>query len=348
MVTTLLAALFACSTPPSGPVRTTTTITVSYCHKAENTRLVRVGIGGSANTGETEISPIACVDNGKPLGCTFSDVPPGTYRVQDGGFSALVYAGPAPSPAGDARVDLTCQGACVHLVDIASEGCGTSGKMRVYTPDPAPVATMIGEYDWAVGTPVKVVKAPCGRLVAEIDDPTCGTTVASFSAAAIQNFPKIKLEPLDHVELTVVDAAGTPIPNAYVSDDGLRTQHTDASGHLTLARNRDAPTSIWVQAPGFGGGLFMVPVPDSAPQPPMTVTLLPTRPVTVLCKQGALPCSGPLVVVGLGPDSRNCDARSAGEWECQATEKDSVWARQDTTLTPRVKVAGQTTVTVAF
>ncbi len=344
----LLATLLACSTPPEGPVRTKSTISVSYCDKAENTRLVRVGIGGSNNTGETEVVPIACEDNGTPLGCAFSDVSPGTYRVQDGKFSALVYAGPAPSPAGDARVDLTCQGACVHLVDVTSEGCGTAGKMRVYTPDPAPVATLIGEYDWAVGSPTKIVKAPCGQLVAEIDDPTCGTTVASFTATAIQNFPKVKLEPLERLDLTVVDASGKPIPSAYVSDDGLRTQHTDASGHLTLARRKDAPSSIWVQAPGFGGGLFMVPVPDSATQPPMTVTLSPTHPVTVLCKQGAAACAGALVVVGLGPDSRNCDARSPGEWECQATGKDSVWAHLDTNQTPRVKVAGQANVTVAF
>lgn len=349
MVAALLA-LLGCATAPqgSGPPPTATTITVGFCDKAENTRLVRVGVGGANNTGETETTSIACEENGKPLGCVFHDVPPGTYRVQDGPFSAMVYAGPAPSPAGDARVELTCQGACVHLLTVESNGCGTSGKMRVYTPDPAPVATQIGEYDWAVGSPTKVVKTPCGKLVAEIDDATCGTTVFAWSASAIQTFPKATLTPRTTLQLAVKDAAGKPIPGAYVSDDGLRTTHTDEAGTLTLSRAANAPGSIWVQAAGFGGRLFPVPEPVDGVQPPMSVTLLPTHPVSVSCKQGAAPCSGPVVVVGVGPDYRNCDARSAGDWVCQATDEDSAWARLDTTLTPRVKLAGQEKVVVAF
>ena len=104
----LLFALLACGSPenPLPPGQSASEVRVTFCDKAEKTRLVRVGIGGANNVGETEVLSATCVDNGKPMGCTFSNVTPGAYRVQDGLSSALVYAGPAPSPAGDVVVEL--------------------------------------------------------------------------------------------------------------------------------------------------------------------------------------------------------------------------------------------------
>lgn len=331
-------------------------MSVTYCDKAENTRLVRVGIGGDNNIGETEVIPLACEDNGKPMGCAFTGVKPGTYRVVDGLWSAIVYAGPVPSPAGDTHVEMACQRACVDMVSFTSELCGTSGKVRVYTADPAPIATRISEYDWAVGTPLKVGPTTCGQLIAEVDTPNCGTLVQGIQPTGMRSEIKLVLDTPQLVDLAVTDADGKAIPGAYVSDDAFRTEHADEQGKLSLRRVRGAPSMIWVQASGFGGGLFEVPpaasptVPDVTPPQtiPMVVVLKPTHPVTVTCEQSGAPCAGPVVVVGEGMAARGCEATTASEWQCDATDDDAAWARQGTAVSPRVKVQGKGAVTVVM
>ncbi len=345
-----LLLLLACGSngPPPDADQALANISVTFCDKAGNTHLVRVGLGGENNIGETEAVPIACEDNDKALGCTFTGVKPGSYRIEDGVWSALVYAGPTPSPTGDAHVEMACQGTCVDNVTVTSEGCGDSGVMHVYTADPAPIATLINDYPWEVGKPVKVGPSTCGRLVAEVETPNCGTLVESIQPTGMINKLGMTLSPPVLVDLAVTDDAGKPIANAYVSDDASRTQHTDASGKLTLRRPKDAPHSIWVQAPGFAGRLFPVPelpaTDGAAPPTPvtlsMTAAMTPTHPVAVTCTQAGKPCAGPLVEVGIGMDARACEAKNGHEWTCEAAKDESVWARQGTNLSPRVAASG--------
>lgn len=349
----LLSLLVACgpSAPPLPPGQTASEIRVTFCDKAEKTRLVRVGIGGANNIGETEVLPDACVDNGRPLGCTFANVTPGTYRVQDGLSSALVYAGPAPSPAGDAVVELACQAECTHTLTVTADprcaaspdAPSTTGTVRVYTAEPAPIATEVGTYPWTAGTDIALTTMMCTRLVAEVDVPGCATNRFPLTPAEAKNRHALKVEPLRDVALTVNDAAGKPVAGAYVSDDTFRTAHTDARGNLTLHRRADAPSGIWVQATGFAGGLFPVPADG-----PMTVTLAPTHPVTVRCTEANAPCAGPAVFVGSAVSPRGCVARNAAEWTCDAADTESVWARKGTAVSPKVPVSGTAPLTVAL
>ena len=334
-----LLTLLACGgegSTPAGPTSVTSKITVGFCDKAENTRLVRVGIGGSANTGETEVLPLRCEPTEVSMGCVFQDVSPGTYRVQNGAYSALVYAGPAPSPSGDVRVELACQAGCKHDVSFTAEGCATSGAMRVYSADPAPVATLVFEGTWAVGAPTTIDLVACTRLIAELDAEGCGTTVVAIASETVQSSPTLAVKPQAAVDVRIVDPDGKPIPNAYLSDDALRTTHTGPEGAIQLFRPANAPSSIWVQAPGFGGRMAKLE-PDGAAT---TITLLPTRPVKVTCTQAGQACAGPIVYVGDGMDARTCEAKTAADWVCDATAGDSVWARFDTKTGARVKVEG--------
>lgn len=343
----LLSLLAACApdAPPLPPGQTASEVRVTFCDKAEKTRLVRVGIGGANNIGETEILPNTCVDNGRPLGCTFANVPPGTYRVQDGLSSALVYAGPAPSPAGDAVVELACQAECTHALTITADpACGaTSGTVRVYTAEPASIATEVGTYPWTAGTDVTLSTMMCARLVAEVDAPGCATNLFPLTPTQARNHHALTVKPLRDVALTVSDAAGKPIADAYVSDDTFRTAHTDAQGALTLHRPADALSTVWVQAKGYAGALYSVPA-----EGPMAVTLAPTRPVEVRCTESNAPCAGPGVFVGAGASQRGCVAKTASEWTCEAAEGESVWARKGAAVSPKVPVAGAGPLTVAL
>jgi hypothetical protein len=335
-------------------------VRVTFCDKAEKTRLVRVGIGGANNVGETEVLDNTCVDNGKPMGCTFSNVTPGAYRIQDGLSSALVYAGPAPSPAGDVVVELACQAECVHTLKITADPlCGgaqaapeapapnpatpdaaaaapLTGTVRVYTAEPAPIASTIGEYPWTAGTDVKIGPMMCSKLVAEVDVPGCATQIFQLQPREAKNVHTLAVAPVRTVDLKVSGPDGARIANAYVSDDALRTTHTDATGALKLARRKDAPSSIWVQATGFAGGLFAVPA-----EGPMSVTLSPAHEVSVTCVQGSAPCAGPIVVVGTGVNERACAAKTSSSWTCLAADGEAVWARQGSATSQRQPVAGQ-------
>lgn len=350
----LLSLLVACApdAPPLPPGQTSSEVRVTFCDKAEKTRLVRVGIGGANNLGETEILSNACVDNGRPLGCTFSNVPPGTYRVQDGLSSALVYAGPAPSPAGDAVVELACQAECTHTLTITADpACGaTTGTVRVYTAEPAPIATEVGTYPWTAGTDITLTTMMCARLVAEVDVPGadangsgCATNLFPLTPAQAKNRHALTVTPLRDVALTVSDAAGKPIPGAYVADDTFRTAYADAQGALTLHRPADAPSTVWVQAKGYAGGLYTVPADG-----PMAVTLAPTHAVEVRCTESNAPCAGPGVFVGTRASQRGCVARTASEWSCEAAEGESVWARKGASISPKVPVAGVGPLAVAL
>ena len=365
----LLFALRACGSPenPLPPGQSASEVRVTFCDKAEKTRLVRVGIGGANNVGETEVLSATCVDNGKPMGCTFSNVTPGAYRVQDGLSSALVYAGPAPSPAGDVVVELACQAECVHTLKITADPlCGgaqvaseapapapatpdaaaaapLTGTVRVYTAEPAQIASAIGEYPWTAGTDLTIGPMMCSKLIAEVDVPGCATRIFQLPPREVKNVHTLAVGPVRTVELKVSGPDGAGIANAYVSDDALRTTHTDAAGALRLARPKDAPSSIWVQAPGFAGGLFAVPADG-----PMNVTLAPAHEVAVTCTQGEAPCTGPTVVVGTGVNERACAAKTSSAWTCLAADGESVWARQGSATSARQPVAGKTEINVAM
>lgn len=361
----LLFALLACGGPESqlAPGQSASEVRVTFCDKAEKTRLVRVGIGGSNNVGETEVLASACVDNGTPMGCTFTDVTPGAYRVQDGLSSALVYAGPAPSPAGDVVVQLACQAECFHTLTITADPlCAAppatpapapgaadaapaklTGTVRVYTAEPAPIASSVGEYPWTAGADVTIGPMMCSKLVAEIDIPGCGTQIFKLHPKEMKNAYALAVAPARAVSLKVTDPDGAGIANAYVSDDAVRTAHTDANGALQLTRQPGAPSTIWVQAPGFAGASFAVPA-----EGPMQVALAPAHEVSVTCMQGGAPCAGPIIVVGTGVNERSCTTKTSSSWTCLAADNESVWARQGSTTSPRQAVAGKDKLIVAM
>lgn len=348
--------LVACTDPVAPENASKPDIHVTFCDKAESLRLARVGIGGANTLGGAELIAASCESNEHPLGCTFRDVQAGTYLVQDVptpgsvanvtskplSWSALVYAGPSPGPQGDVHVTLACQSNCGHTIEIANQGCAGKGSLTVYSAEPAAVATKLAEASWVAGADgafgpfVPIGETTCNPLVAEIVDETCGATILPMTATSMRMGHKVTLTPPTDVSLSVRDAAGTPLV-AEVIDAPFRSLKTDAKGALTLRRTKGADATIWVHAPGHAGGLFSVPA-----EGPMTVTLLPTRSVSVTCSQGGVPCAGPLVYVGAGLSQRVCESESAAFWRCDAAEGDAVWARQGQATGKRVDVTGST------
>jgi hypothetical protein len=183
----------------------------------------------------------------------------------------------------------------------------------------------------------------CSKLVAEVDIPGCGTQIFQLQPKEMKNTYALAVAPARAVGLKVTGPDGAGIANAYVSDDAVRTVHTDASGALQLARQPGAPSTIWVQAPGYAGALFPVPA-----EGPMQVTLAPAHEVAVTCTQGDAPCAGPIVVVGTGVNERSCAAKTSSSWTCLAAESEFVWARQGSATSTRQAVAGKDKLIVAM
>jgi hypothetical protein len=289
--------------------------------------------GGALTTRTATCDPV-------PQGrCSFNDLAAGPWILRQGGATSDIWLEGGPQQP-TATLDLPCVGACaVDLVVEANPACGDRGVVRLLPPAPLPASA---RHDpgpgvlWSAGQPARLDHLPCGKVVVELESPTCRQVhVLPEPDGTPLRAVRLPFQPLPQVTVRFVDhQSGAPIRGVTIEDiDGWTVHVSDKRGAVQvtqLPEKKAVKLILEAHHPAYQSTGVS---PHNAKGGEAEVHMLRRQTLRVACTVDGAPCpghtrlfasfdAGPPVdrstfPVGGGITQGECTWDSPGRWRCE-------------------------------